>query len=65
MNKMYSRVIRSVSLVIVLSALTLAAVGQSDFDKWPAGSSPKEVGKLLAENWAGRGFEFETESVSF
>ena len=30
------------------------------FDKWPAGSSPKEVGKLLAENWVKRDFEFQS-----
>lgn len=29
------------------------------FGNWPAGSSPKEVGKRLAENWVKRDFEFQ------
>ena len=32
--------------------------GQSDyFGNWPAGSSPKEIGKRLAENFVKRDFE--------
>src|SRR5687767_8440307 len=60
MDGIFSRVVRSVSLAIVVAALALVAIGQSDLDKWPEGSSPREVGKLLAEDWAGRTFEFET-----
>ena len=54
---------------IVLSSVILAiAIGiagqvnaQSEyFGDWPAGSSPKDVGKLLAENWVKRDFEFQS-----
>ena len=30
------------------------------FGKWPAGASPKEVGKRVAENFVARKLEFET-----
>ena len=30
------------------------------FSEWPAGASPQEVGKRVAENFAARKFEFET-----
>lgn len=60
MNSMYQRLFKGSSLAIAFALLSFAATAQSDLDKWPAGSSPKEVGKLLAENWAGRTFEFES-----
>lgn len=45
--------------------IVLAAVGQANahseyFGKWPAGSSPKEIGKLLSENFVKRNFEYES-----
>jgi unsaturated rhamnogalacturonyl hydrolase len=30
------------------------------FDKWPAGASPKEIGKRLGENFVKRDFEYES-----
>lgn len=52
--------------VIVAAGLAGQAVGQSaDLKKWPAGASPKEVGKLLAENWAKRDFEFQSGKRQF
>src|SRR5256885_908648 len=43
-----------------------SASGQSDyFDNWPAGTSPKEVGKRLAENFADRKLEFQSGKREF
>ena len=61
------------SFKVVLSSMIIALIfssavvkGQSEyFGNWPAGSSPKELGKRLAENWAKRGFEFETGRRQF
>ena len=37
------------------------AAGQSKyFGNWAVGTSPKEVGKRLAENWLKRDFEFQS-----
>lgn len=35
------------------------------FGNWPAGSSPAEVGKRLAENWVKRDFEFQSGKRQF
>jgi len=49
----------------LLSAATLV-YGQSDyFGKWPAGTSPKEVGKRLGENFVRRDFEYESGKRPF
>src|SRR5215212_1723962 len=40
-------------------SLTPAARAADHFKNWPAGSSPREVGKRVAENWVARSFEFE------
>src|SRR6185295_9894010 len=46
------------ALLIVSSGRTL---GQSKyFGKWPAGTSPREVGKRVAENFVIRKFDFDT-----
>ena len=42
-----------------LLSLTRAARAADHFKNWPAGASPQEVGKRVAENWAARTFEFE------
>ena len=52
-------------LACVVFALLIAsngqALGQSKyFGKWPAGKSPQEVGKRIAENFVTRKFDFET-----
>jgi len=42
------------------------ASGQSDyFGNWPAGSSPKEIGKRLAENFVKRDFEYQSGKRPF
>lgn len=54
-------------LLMLATAMVLTNAGcqtnraQPDvFGNWPAGASPKEVGKRLAENFAARKFDFET-----
>ena len=54
---------KALGLILVLALMVMAStrvMAQSDyFKKWPAGTSPQEVGKRLAENYAARQFEFE------
>ncbi len=50
---------------VLLFCAAGAANAQDYFGNWPEGSSPKELGKRLAENWAKRGFEFETGRRQF
>ena len=51
----------TLALAAALAMLdTTAAYARADhFKNWPAGASPAEVGKRVAENWAARTFEFE------
>lgn len=53
---MFQKII-NLSLIIVVLAVSISA--QDYFKNWEKGTSPKEVGKRLAENWAARTFEFE------
>ena len=46
-----------ITTIILSTALPVAA--QSYFSKWPAGSSPQEVGKRVAENFVARKLEVE------
>jgi unsaturated rhamnogalacturonyl hydrolase len=46
--------------ILISWGVVPAAAKSNSFDKWPAGSSPKEVGKRVAENFLARKFEFET-----
>ncbi|RXK54557.1 glycosyl hydrolase [Oleiharenicola lentus] len=58
------------SLLSVLAGMLLAAgsVGAAptaaipEFADWPAGTSPAEVGKRIAENFAARNFQWQTET---
>lgn len=57
-NHSYARLLIGLLVILIV-------VGQMDaqseyFGKWPEGSSPREVGKLLAENWVKRNFEYES-----
>lgn len=53
---------RSLSVLFAISLATTAyADAQSSYFKnWPAGRSPKEIGKRLAENFVKRDFEYQT-----
>lgn len=43
----------------IISATALPVAAQSYFSKWPAGTSPQEVGKRVAENFVARKLEVE------
>ena len=58
MNKL-SKAIFFIALVFVLLSANAAAQAKY-FGKWEKGTSPAEVGKRVAENWAARKFDFET-----
>lgn len=51
--------LRSLLLSLFLLSCCSLAYGQNYFDKWPAGTSPKEVGKRLGENFVKRDFRYE------
>jgi rhamnogalacturonyl hydrolase YesR len=53
---MFQKIIK-LGLVITVLAASISA--QDYFKNWEKGTSPQEVGKRLAENWAARTFEFE------
>ena len=63
------RKIESLKIVLFLLAsfcISRSALGQSSyFTDWPAGASPKEVGKRLAENFASRSLEFQSGKREF
>src|SRR6186713_1358434 len=46
-------------LLLATTLFITPAFGQEYFGNWPAGSSPRELGKRLAENWVKRDFEFQ------
>ena len=51
----------SLSIAVFLTGCaTTQKSGGDYFTNWPAGTSPAEVGKRVAENFAARKFEFET-----
>ena len=58
---------------LVYLAILLAVLGVSEtvssqskyFGDWPAGTSPREVGKRLAENFARRNFEYQSGKREF
>src|SRR6476620_3311166 len=49
--------------IFLLTAFPIAA--QSYFTKWPAGTSPQEVGKRVAENFVKRKLEVEEGKRKF
>lgn len=54
------RVLLTIAAPLGLALSALTAAQPEAFREWPAGSSPSEIGKRLAENWAAREFEFVT-----
>lgn len=54
-----------VTLAISLIVVSQASSQSEYFGNWPAGMSPKEVGKRLAENWVKRDFEFQSGRRQF
>lgn len=59
---------RLTTLIFLLIGFGLieSVTGQSEyFGNWPEGTSPKDVGKRLAENFAKRNFEYESGKREF
>src|SRR5688572_22617655 len=59
-----------INLILIFAVLvsivpTSAHAQNGHFDDWPAGSSPREIGKRLAENWVKRDFEFQSGKRQF
>jgi len=55
-------------LIVLLVGLSVSQItsGQSNyFNNWPAGTSPKEIGQRLAENFAARDLEFQSGKREF
>jgi len=52
-------------VLLAMALFVTPAFGQDYFGKWPAGSSPNEIGKRLAENWVKRDFEFQSGKRQF
>ena len=50
---------------VVLGAVAGAAAERKEFRDWPAGTSPREVGKRVAENFVVRPFERPTRYVIY
>lgn len=64
MNKLTK--MRSLFLSLFMLSASTLAFGQSEyFGKWPAGTSPKEVGKRLGENFVKRDYEYESGKRPF
>lgn len=59
---MYKK-INQIFLAMMLFAVSVSA--QSYFKNWEKGTSPEEVGKRVAENWAAKSFEFESGKRKF
>jgi rhamnogalacturonyl hydrolase YesR len=61
---------RFTALVVTLGFLTIFTTGSAPaqtnrgeyFSNWPAGASPTEIGKRVAENFVGRKLDFETNA---
>lgn len=54
-----------ITAIFVLIANSHATAQSEYFRNWPAGMSPKEVGKRLAENFVKRDFEYESGKRPF
>jgi len=57
--------LKKILVSLLFIAVVFLNVGQASaqskyFGNWAAGTSPKEVGKRLAENWVKRDFEFQS-----
>lgn len=58
MRRLQKAIVLSLAALIILS-VNPAARAADHFKNWPAGTSPQEVGKRVAENWVARNFEYE------
>lgn len=66
MNKLEARIVSLFALfAIALTAITFADGQSRFFRNWPAGHSPKEIGKRVAENFVKRDFEYQSGKRQF
>src|SRR5215470_20054380 len=66
MDKLYRTTLLIILLIGVLMATVVSDHAQSEyFNNWPAGTSPKDIGKRLAENFVKRDFEFQSGKRQF
>ena len=49
-----------IATVLAAGCATGRTARQDDFNNWPTGTSPAEIGKRVAENFVARKFDFET-----
>lgn len=63
MNTLRTNLFRPLALLLLagLAAPGLRAATPAAFTGWPAGTSPAEVGKRVAENFAARPFQWQTD----
>ena len=54
-----------IKTALLLTFLSVSISAQSYFKNWEKGTSPQEVGKRVAENWAAKSFEFESGKRKF
>src|SRR5690349_252079 len=66
MNIRCTRSLLAIAVLLIELSFGPNAFGQSKyFGNWPAGSSPKEIGKRLAENFVKRSFEYQSGKREF
>lgn len=63
-NKFFYSCVFCLTAYLFLGTSTISAQNKH-FKNWEAGTSPKEVGKRLAENWLARSFEYESGKRKF
>ena len=55
----------AIGIIFVTTCTPEVAAKPDDFSNWPAGTSPKEVGKRVAENFAARQLGVEAGKREF
>lgn len=63
MKSLHALVVAATGLLVVAGnpSLPAAPVQPEAFTQWPAGTAPAEVGKRVAENFAARSFQWQTD----
>ena len=54
-----------IGTILVFAAVAVVDAQSEYFGNWPSGSSPKEIGKRLGENFVKRDFEYQTNKRPF
>jgi hypothetical protein len=60
MQKGFSRLRSLAAVGMMMTAAGFQSPAQEPFANWPAGASPKEIGQRVAENFAARKFDYQT-----